>query len=115
MDSLTYTELPDHTKAEITKLWPSDELINERTQHFAHVHPRRGDLDGDTEVIDGVTYTHHFVDAPGDYETVRWHYVECGEGEPIVFLHGIPTSWYQFHSQMSALSTPHRVRRIQAE
>ena len=55
-------------------------------------------------MLDGVTFTHHFVTASGDYETVDWHYVEAGAGEAIVYLHGIPDSWYQWHHQMSALS-----------
>ena len=55
-----------------------------------------------------VTFTHHFVTAPGDAEYLTWHYVEAGSGEPIVFLHGIPDSWYQWHPQMAALASTHR-------
>ncbi|HTT82729.1 MAG TPA: hypothetical protein VMF67_04555 [Rhizomicrobium sp.] len=40
-------------------------------------------------------FTHRFVTGPGDGEYLSWHYVEAGAGEPIVFLHGIPDSWYQ--------------------
>ena len=41
---------------------------------------------------------------------MTWHYVEAGagSGEPIVFLHGIPDSWYQWHPQMAALASTHR-------
>ena len=71
---------------------PDEKRVDERVKHFAYVAPRKPDADGDTEVLDGVTFTHHFVDAPGDAETIRWHYTEAGSGEPIVFLHGIPPS-----------------------
>lgn len=53
--------------------------------------------------------THHFVDAPGESETLRWHYVEAGEGEPAVFLHGIPESWYGWHLQIADFARTHRV------
>ena len=55
--------------------------------------PLAANNDGETEDIDGLTVTHRFVSAPGDGETIRWHYVEAGAGEPLVLLHGIPQSW----------------------
>lgn len=105
---LEYTPLPERAQKAIDGFIPSEEKINERVAYFAKVEPRAPDKDGDTEVFDGVTFTHHFVEAPGDYETLRWHYVECGEGEPIVFLHGIPDSWFQWVHQMADLSKSHR-------
>ena len=88
---------------------PPEKLIDERTAHFASVQPREPDQDGATELLDGVTFTHHIVHAPGDYETVRWHYVEAGDAnaEAILFLHGIPDSWFQWHHQMAALAGTH--------
>jgi len=105
-----YTPLPDRASKAIEGFIPTDEVIDKRTAHYAHVKPRSLDKDGDTEVLDGVTFTHHFVDGPGDEETVSWHYVETGGAgeETIVFLHGIPDSWFQWHHQMSALSKSHR-------
>ncbi|MCK4721707.1 MAG: hypothetical protein KAT75_00310, partial [Dehalococcoidia bacterium] len=35
---------------------------------------------------------HKFVEAGG----VRWHYVEAGAGEAVVFLHGLPESWFSW-------------------
>jgi len=104
-----YTPLPDRASKAIEGFIPTDEVIDKRTAHYAHVKPRGLDKDGDTEVFDGVTFTHHFVDGPGDEETVSWHYVETGGAgdEAIVFLHGIPDSWFQWHHQMSALSKSH--------
>lgn len=106
MSGYEYTELPDRAKEIQAKFLPPEDKISERMEHFSYVHPREGDKDGDAEVIDGVTFTHHFVDAPGDYETVNWHYVECGTkgAESIVFLHGIPDSWFEWCHQMAALS-----------
>jgi len=107
---LEYTDLPERAAKAIEGFIPSEEKIKERAAYFADVQPRAGDVEGGTEVLDDVTFTHHFVTAPGDYETVKWHYVECGpaDAEPIVFLHGIPDSWFQWHHQMAALSTTHR-------
>lgn len=47
---------------------------------------------GQTERIDGTTYTHHFREAAG----LLWHYVTAGDPEhvPIIFLHGVPDSWF---------------------
>ncbi len=88
---------------------PSDADIAKRVKDFEWVKPRDSDTDGSVETIDGVEFTHHFVDVPGDYDTIRWHYVTCGpsDGIPVVFLHGIPDSWYQWHPQMAALSSEH--------
>jgi pimeloyl-ACP methyl ester carboxylesterase len=110
MEKPEYTPLNERAAKAIKNSQPPAELVAQRIAHFAHVTPRPCNKEGDTEVLDGVTFTHHFVDAPGDYETVLWHYVECGpsSGEAIVFLHGIPDSWYQWHHQMATFSTTHR-------
>lgn len=108
METPDYTALPERASAAIDGFIPSEETINKRLAHFASVGLRQEDKDGDTEVLGGVTFTHHFVTAPGDYEVVRWHYVEAGAGEAIVFLHGIPDSWFQWHPQMVALAGTHR-------
>lgn len=64
--------------------------------------------DGDVEVIDGVEYTHRFL----EIDDLTWHYVEAGAGEPVVFLHGMPESWYTWHYQMAGLATDHHVIAI---
>jgi pimeloyl-ACP methyl ester carboxylesterase len=105
---IEHSEIPTRVKKDLESFFPDDEKIAARVAQFRDVEPRSSDNDGDEEVLDGVTFTHRFVDAPGDEETVRFHYVEAGQGEPIVFLHGIPDSWYQWHHQMAALSATHR-------
>jgi pimeloyl-ACP methyl ester carboxylesterase len=109
MTTPEYTALNERAQKAIGGSIPPEKRIDERTAHFASVKPREPDKDGDTEVLDGVTFTHHFVEAPGDYEKIRWHYVEAGKpgSEIILFLHGIPDSWFQWHHQMSALSSTH--------
>jgi len=52
-----------------------------------------------------VKVEHRFVEAGG----VNWHYVEAGEGEPVVFLHGLPESWFSWHYQIEAVSQKYRV------
>jgi pimeloyl-ACP methyl ester carboxylesterase len=79
---------------------------------YALVSPRREDADGDREVLGETEVVHRFVEAPGDSDTVRWHYVEAGAGEPVVFLHGIPESWYMWHRQLDALGPDHHVLAV---
>ena len=40
---------------------------------------------------------------------IRMHYVEAGEGEPVVFLHGFPECWYSWRRQLPALAGSYRV------
>jgi pimeloyl-ACP methyl ester carboxylesterase len=47
----------------------------------------------------------HFTDAPG----FRMHYVDEGDGEPIVCLHGEPTWGYIYRKFIPALGASHRV------
>ncbi|MEL7548032.1 MAG: alpha/beta hydrolase [Pseudomonadota bacterium] len=65
--------------------------------------PCSGNFHGELETLpSGVEATHWFVEADG----VTWHLVTAGDpaNEPIVFLHGLPETWYGFHHQMSDLS-----------
>jgi len=107
-DAIEYSEIPARAREILKSFMPDEDVLAERVAKFADVAPRPFDSEGDHEVLDGVSFGHHFVNAPGDEETVRFHYAEAGSGEAIVFLHGIPDSWYQWHHQMAALSTTHR-------
>ena len=71
--ALEYSKLPERAAKAIENFLPDDEAIEKRVKHFDFVKPRIPDHDGQTEVLGGVTFTHHFVTAPGDYETVEWH------------------------------------------
>lgn len=37
------------------------------------------------------------------------HYVVAGEGEPVVLLHGWPSTWYEWRKVIALLATRHRV------
>ncbi|MEM6267276.1 MAG: alpha/beta hydrolase [Pseudomonadota bacterium] len=45
-------------------------------------------------------------------DDITLHYVEAGEGETILFLHGFPSYWLSFIEQMEALKTDYRVIAI---
>ena len=40
---------------------------------------------------------------------IRMHYVEAGEGEPVVLLHGFPECWYSWQRQLPVLAKDYRV------
>jgi pimeloyl-ACP methyl ester carboxylesterase len=109
--TLEYTELPARTTKIVEEnLFLGEAEVKDEVAKFRQVKPRPADHDGDTEVIEGVTFTHHFILGPGDAEVIEWHYVETGpkDAEAVVFLHGIPDAWYQWHMQMAKLSTTYR-------
>lgn len=54
---------------------------------------------------EGLKVEHKFVEAAG----VKWHYVEAGKDEPVVFLHGLPESWFSWHYQIEEVSKKYRV------
>lgn len=62
-----------------------------------------------TSPIEGVhpesVGTHGFIDA-GD---TRFHYVEKGEGEPLLLLHGFPENWFAWRHQIESLAENYRV------
>ena len=41
-------------------------------------------------------FKHNFKTVSG----VNWHWVEVGDGDPVVLLHGIPESWKCWKHQM---------------
>ncbi|MGH7823128.1 MAG: alpha/beta fold hydrolase, partial [Candidatus Binatia bacterium] len=58
------------------------------------------------ETFDGTfPFRAHFTDAPG----FRMHYVDEGQGEPIVCLHGEPTWGYLYRKFIPPLAETHRV------
>ncbi|KAJ4289110.1 hypothetical protein N0V90_011452 [Kalmusia sp. IMI 367209] len=105
--SFEYTPLSERAHKAISSAIPNDLLVEERIKQFSSIKPRNPDQDNDVEILEGVEFMHHVTMAPGDYETIKWHYVTAGSpaAEPIVFLHGIPDSWFQWHYQMAKLSS----------
>jgi pimeloyl-ACP methyl ester carboxylesterase len=107
---LEYTPLPGRAQKILSNFMPSDKKLEADLEKYKHVQPRPPNKDGDTEVLDEVTFTHRFILGPGDADVVNWRYVEAGpaDAEAMVFLHGIPDSWYQWHHQMARLSASFR-------
>jgi pimeloyl-ACP methyl ester carboxylesterase len=114
METLAYTEIPDRSRQAMAAERGDPQERAAAIAIFADVGERLGDRDGDVEVLDGVEMTHRFVEAPGDSELLRWHLVEVGprDGEPVVFLHGLPESWFMWHRQLAALASSHRAIAI---
>ncbi len=48
---------------------------------------------------------HHTAVANG----IKQHWVEAGEGPPVVLLHGFPETWYAWRKQIPVLAQRHRV------
>jgi pimeloyl-ACP methyl ester carboxylesterase len=62
------------------------------------VPPAPANRDGEVEDIGVLTVTHRFVEAPGECETLTWHFVEAGpagraDAPVLLLMHGIPQSW----------------------
>jgi pimeloyl-ACP methyl ester carboxylesterase len=109
---LEYTTPPERVRevmaAAIARAESPDKHVFEPQQAVANT-------DGETETLPGgAQVTHRFVDGPGDSETVRWHFVEAGprDAPTVVFLHGIPDSWYLFHNQVNDLSADYHVLSV---
>ncbi|PJE21705.1 MAG: alpha/beta hydrolase [Mycobacterium sp.] len=104
---LSYTEPPQRIteglQDGLTAALQTAEQLVTALGNMASVRPN---ADGETERLGDVTVVHRFVDAPGDSETVRWHFVESAapSAHTVVFLHGLPDSWWQWHYALEALS-----------
>lgn len=46
---------------------------------------------------------HHYV----DFDDIRLHYVDAGEGPLILFVHGFPEFWYAWQNQIEEFSRDH--------
>ena len=82
-------------------------LIGGRINTKIFYRKRKFNKDGDTELLGEVTITHHFIEAKG----ITWHYVEAGpsDAEIIIFLHGVPESWYTWHYQVEDFAKDYHV------
>lgn len=55
--TLQYSEVPERAAKNLESLFPDEDLIAERVAEYADVARRRPDTEGETEVLDGVTFT----------------------------------------------------------
>lgn len=110
------------TSSPIAYTDPPQRLLDERgdetlaQQKFAEVdrliaelpdpQPVTGNHDGEKQQLGHNLVAHRFVAAAGDSETIAWHFVESGDlsAPTVVFLHGVPDSWWQWHYALEALS-----------
>ncbi|MGW7824534.1 alpha/beta fold hydrolase [Streptomyces puniciscabiei] len=108
--SHTYTEPPARVRKALAgrthKMASADDVL----AALPDIPPAENNHDGEVEQLGGVSVVHRFVDAPGDSWQIRWHLVECGpaDGETVVFLHGVPDSWWQWHHALEALGSTYR-------
>lgn len=104
----TYTDPPQRVAVELAGHGQRD--LFERVERLLAELPDTGRLranhDGEREQLGEATVVHRFVEAPGDSETVTWHLVEAGDPSTptVVFLHGVPDSWWQWHYALESLS-----------
>jgi pimeloyl-ACP methyl ester carboxylesterase len=52
-----------------------------------------------------MTLSHHTIHANG----IKQHYVDAGEGAPVVLLHGFPETWYAWRKQIPELARHYRL------
>ncbi|CDO89532.1 hypothetical protein AWC29_13445 [Mycobacterium triplex] len=104
----TYTDPPQRLSEERSAGAGQDlfQRVDAVLDQLPSTDPARPSLDGDRERLGDATVVHRFVAAPGDSETVTWHYVEAGDrsAPTVVFLHGVPDSWWQWHYALESLS-----------
>jgi pimeloyl-ACP methyl ester carboxylesterase len=105
----TYTDPPQRLNAEISGGGAAQDLFPRVEALLAQLPEAESvttNTDGEREQLGETTVVHRFVAAPGDSETVTWHYVEAGDpsNPAVVFLHGVPDSWWQWHYALELLS-----------
>ena len=105
----TYTDPPQRISDELAGGGAAQDLfqrVEARLAQLPETVPVKTNSDGEREQLGDVTVVHRFVEAPGDSETVTWHYVEAGDpsAPTVVFLHGVPDSWWQWHYALESLS-----------
>jgi pimeloyl-ACP methyl ester carboxylesterase len=105
----TYTDPPARARSGLDHQPDRFRLAEERLNELPQVPAAHANADGETEQLGDVTVTHRFVDAPGDGDSVRWHFVECGplQAPTAVFLHGVPDSWWQWHHALRDIGRTH--------
>jgi pimeloyl-ACP methyl ester carboxylesterase len=103
----TYSDLPERVEQSIAAHTAGFASAGAIADSWPEIAAARPNTDGELEELgSGLQVTHRFVEAPGDSETVRWHLVESGDTHApvVVFLHGVPDSWWQWHYAIEALS-----------
>ena len=61
------------------------------------------------EDLPGYPFAPHYFEPTGDLAGLRMHYLDEGEGKPVLLLHGEPTWSYLYRKMIPGLSGSHRV------
>ncbi|HZQ32913.1 MAG TPA: alpha/beta hydrolase [Mycobacterium sp.] len=106
----TYTDPPERVRDELSGGGAAHDLFQRVDALLTHLPDQIApvaNVDGEREEFGDAVVTHRFVAAPGDSETVTWHFVEAGDpsAPTVVFLHGVPDSWWQWHYALESLSS----------
>jgi pimeloyl-ACP methyl ester carboxylesterase len=116
---LEFTEPPPRIREGLRRQRGKMAAVEECVASLPETAAPRTNQDGDTEMLGSTKIVHRFIDSPGDSETVRWHFVECGpslgegaDAETAVFLHGLPDSWWQWHYALEELGSSFRCLAI---
>ncbi|MBV8159639.1 MAG: alpha/beta hydrolase [Acidimicrobiia bacterium] len=114
MVDLDYTPIPERLLDDLRRDERPEfaEAVARRLEDFSDLPPPPANVDGEGELLGRTEVRHRFVEAAGDSELLRWHLVDAGEGEPIVFLHGLPDSWFMWHRQLDHFAATHRVAAV---
>jgi pimeloyl-ACP methyl ester carboxylesterase len=78
---------------------------NKRSMNSKPTLPQKEQYDDEHLVSLLPGFTNHYQDVDG----TRIHYVEGGEGSPLILLAGWPQTWWSFHKIMPMLAKHHRV------
>ena len=85
----------------INSLNPSHTAIAQQQPQQQQTHTFNGTM----FQIDNVTFSHHLAIVNG----IQMHYVIGGQGNPLVFLHGFPETWYEWRYVMPAFAKNYTV------
>jgi pimeloyl-ACP methyl ester carboxylesterase len=106
--TFSYSDPPERTANELREATPRrrSAAVDQLLADLPETPPVTANHDGEKERLGQTTVVHRFVEAPGDSETVRWHFVESGDpsAHTVVFVHGVPDSWWQWHYALEGLS-----------
>src|SRR5687768_13762614 len=61
------------------------------------------------EGLDGYAFSPNYSDLSGSLDGLRMHYVDEGDGDPVLLLHGEPTWAYLYRKMIPLLSKSSRV------
>ena len=61
------------------------------------------------EGLHGYSFEPHYVEPSGDLDGLRMHYLDEGDGAPVLLLHGEPTWAYLYRKMIPVHADGHRV------